>query len=477
MLEHTPATGSEGTGSSIYDSGGSNLDILESVGNSLLEEKTAAVGETSAGVDDTTSGASEGSSAGTAAGSSEPVVRPEWFETAPAEFKALIDHKNIGADAKKWLEEAYDELHGFRNSPVGTREAIAEVAELFPGGVEDMRVAAEGAQAFTREMEQFRSGDPAQQQELLSSLLQDEVGPEAFISMTSNALDLLKETLPRDYTQIAAGVTRAHLDEMSNNKFSTFFDSIRSVAAEYQAKVDAGDQEGAARLASRLGGYALQMGDWWGDYKGKLGYGEKGAEGAGLPRPSIVASKGIDTNDKEVVYAQRDAAHWSSNYIMKHDQMVRPLIEQAVTRDLAARKLDLPQSWKKDVQDFIDSSIKKALGADKQYVALENRVYRRGAPTDPRRWDNSDKVAQVLLNAVKQKAASLIPTLTKQALDRVAELRGGAAKPANADPASKQRGAGGPASGSGSGDKGWEEGLKKGEISTLDAIQRIAGVN
>jgi hypothetical protein len=458
-------------GSSLYDSGGTNLDILESVGNSLLEEKTTADGGSDAGAP--TAAAEASAAEGSAVATTE---RPEWFETAPDELKGLMDHKNVSAEMKKWLEETYGELNGFRTSPVGTREAIAELAEIFPGGIEDMRVAHEQAQAFTREMEQFRSGDPAQQGELLASLLQDEQGPEAFIALTGNALELLKETLPRDYTALASGITQGHLNEVTDGKFASFFDSVRGVAAEYQAKLDAGDQEGAARLASKLGGYALQMADWWGSAKPKLGFGEKTADGAGqLPRPSLVAPKGAEPSDKELVYAQRDANYWAANYMTKHDSMVNPLVNTAVARDLAARKLDLPESWKRDVAAFVADGIKKNLGADKQYSALEQRVYKRGAPQDPRRWDNSEKVAQVLLNAAKAKATALIPGLVKQALDRIAEIRGGGTGKGAAPGAAARTSAGGPPN-SGSGKGEWEQEMKEGKISSLDAIQRIAGV-
>lgn len=469
-LETPGAAAAADTGSSIYDSGASNLDILESVGNSVIEENSPAAGGSGTGVSETTEPGASGTDGGAAG---DTLARPEWYESAPAELKGLLDHGNVSAPMKKWLEEAYGELNGFKNSPIGSREAVQELGELFPGGIEDMRVAHENSQAFAREMEQFRSGDPGQQGELLAGLLQDENGPEAFISLTGNALELLRDSLPRDYTALASGITKGHLDEVTDGKFSSFFDSVRGVAAEYQAKLDAGDNEGAARLASKLGGYALQMSDWWGTAKNKLGYGEQGAAAATPGRPAVVGNKGADPNDKDVQYAQRDAQYFTTNYIAKHDGLVRPMVNSNLAKELSARKMELPEKWKQDVMNYVENGIKQNLVKDKQYRALETRIYKRNS-TDPRRWDNSEKVAQVLLSNVKARAEKLVPVLLKQALDRLSELRPGAAR--QQQPGEKIRTGATTPSGGGGGNN-WEADLKDGKISSVDAIQKMAGLN
>jgi hypothetical protein len=471
MTPETPgAAAAADTGSSIYDSGASNLDILESVGNSLIDESSPAAGGSGTGVTDPAAPGASGTEGGAAG---EQPARPEWYETAPAELKGLLDHGNVSAPMKKWLEETYGELNGFKSSPIGSREAVQEITELFPGGVEDMRVAHEQSQAFAREMEQFRSGDATQQSELLAGLLQDEAGPEAFISLTSNALELLKETLPRDYTAVASGITKGHLDEVTDGKFSSFFDSVRGVASEYQAKLDAGDHEGAAKLAAKLGGYALQMSDWWGTAKNKLGYGEQAAATPGA-RPSLVPNRGVDLNDKDVQYAQRDAQYFNTNYISKHDSLVRPMVTSNLTKELTARKMELTDKWKNDIMSFVENGIKQNLIKDKTFAALEARIYKRNS-ADPRRWDNSEKVAQILLNNVKSRAEKLVPVLLKQALDRLSELRPGTQR--QVQPGEKIRtGAGGPGAGGGGGNS-WEADLKDGKISSVDAIQKMAGLN
>lgn len=459
-------SGGSGDSGSLYDSGASNLDILNTIGNELIDQSSPA----------TPPGAPPTDAAGSAvpppvdgAGAAGEAAKPEWFETAPDQLKGLLAHQNISADQKKWLEETFGELNTFKGTPIGTKEAVQELAELYPGGMDDIREAYTNAQEFVKEMAQFNSGDPGQQTELLATLIQQ--NPDAYVSMLGSGAELLKQTLRDDYTSFASNLTHDHLETITDGKFAQFFDGLTQMAKEYTGLSETNPEQ-AAKIASKLGGMALQMADWWGSAKNKLGYGEKASMPVGSRQPAVVPRQ---EDQREVGLAQREANFFASNYILKHDQSVNPLISSAMTRELAARKLDLPQSWQQRVIGLVSQGIKDNLHSDKTYLALENRIYRRGAPNDPRKWDNSDVAARTLLAAAKQRAEKLVPTLLKRALDDIATLRGGAAP--KAQPAAGVRSAGGPTNAGGGGNNSsWEEDLKAGKISGAEAVQRMAGV-
>ena len=460
------------TSPSIYDSGASNLDILNSVGEEVL-----ATHDTT---HDTPSevpvvpGADTAAAAGTptppgAGASGTEEVKPEWYETAPAEFKALMAQQNVSAESKKWLEETYGKYNEIQETPIGNKEAVQELTEMFPGGIEDIREAHQNAAEFVKEMSQFNSGDPAQQTELLATLVQS--NPEAFVSMIGQGAELLKQVLRDDYTAFASNLTHDHLEAITDGKFSQFFDGLSNMAKEYNALADT-NPESASKLASKLGGMALQMADWWGSAKNKMGYGTEKAPHVAGGRAPVVPNQ---PDAREVALAEREANFWTANYMLKHDSMVNPLISSTMTRELAARKIALPQSWQNRVLETVANGIKQNLHSDKTYLALENRIYRRGAPGDPRKWDNSEQASRTLLNAVKQRAEKLVPNLLKRALDDIAALRGTPTpKP---QPGANVRGSErSPAAGGGGNSSGWEQDLKEGKISTAEAVARMAGV-
>jgi hypothetical protein len=462
-------------GSSLYDSGLSNTEILDKIGMDIVEP--------SAKTDDTPPTDATADSTKAAETTTTDVVRPEWFEAAPAEVKAILDHKNVSAETKKWFETHFGEHLALKESPLAVKETLEEIGNLFPGGVDEMKDAIQNAQEFAQEMAQFRSGDPNVQAELLGKLVTED--PDAFVSMVGAAAQMLKQTLRDDYTSFSAGVTKEHLDNVTDGMFATFFDGVAKIAEEYEklnnsprATDEIGQkqqQEQIDNIVSRLAGYALKMASWWPNAKGKLGYGAATASAAesGV-RPAVVRG-GTDPNSPEMVYARKDAGYFQSDYAMKHDHTVGPMIQAALTRDLKARKLeDLPRSWQQDVFKLVDQRIKQTLAADKAFVALENRLYKRGALDDPRKWDNREPVKQQLLSAAKQRAEKLIPSFLKQALDRIVELRG-SQKSAAAAGAGTRTGTTTPAAGGGTGK--WEDELKEGKIDNLTALQRMAGIS
>lgn len=453
---------------SLFDSGASNIDILESIGSDILSEHGSSE-PSPAATSEGASGTPLSPGAG-AAGSEDTTPRPEWFETAPEPLKGLLGQQNISADAKKFLEETYGELNSFKSSPYGSKESVQELSELFPGGIEDVRSAHENAALFTRQMEQVYSNDPSQQMEMLSQIVT--TNPDAFVTMIGTASELLKQTLRDDYTSFASGLAHDHLESITDGKFSGFFDGVSKMVSEYHGLAET-NPEAAARVASKLASASMQMADWWGGAKNKLGYGERTASSVTSARGAVAINKPDDS--REVSLAQREANFFTSNYMLKHDAGVAPLISQAMTRELAARKMELPGNWQKRVEQIVADGIKSNLAQDKTYLALENRYYRRGAPNDPRKWDNSEQAAKTLLSAARQRAEKLVQPLLKKALDELSTLRPQAAP--KAVPGAAIRGGGGsPAAGAGSGGAGnWEQELKEGKISGADAVMRIAG--
>jgi hypothetical protein len=467
MSTQPNATTSEG----LYSSGADNEVILDKIGEEVLDSHApAAGGETADG--SLAPAAADGAAADGAVAA--PAEVPAWMETAPPELKALLAQGNVSADTKKWLQEIYGDLHGFKETPFGTKEAIGEIVEMFPGGMDEIKEAQQNAATFVTEMSQFRSGDPIEQAELISNLLTNETA-DAFVSFVGVAADMLKQTLRDDYTAFAGRITRQHVDDVTDGNFSKYGESTSAIAAAYNSAVASGDEAAQNKLAGQLAGAALQYASWWnGSAKTKLGYGEQPAAATTGSRPQVVSKNGVDENDQSVIYAKKDAGYFQMNYEMGHDNMVNPMISAMLTRDLGVRKLDLPESWKKDVSSFVASGVKKGLDADPTFVALVNKVYKRGSVSDPRKWDNSDKTKGVLLAAVKQRAEKLLPSLMKQALDRVAELRGASVTPPPKPGAGTRSSAGGPTASAGDKSGGnWKDKIKRGEISNEQALSEL----
>ncbi len=244
------------------------------------------------------------------------------------------------------------------------------------------------------------------------------------------------------------------------------------MAQEYNGLLDT-NPEAAAKLASKLAGAGLEIANWWTGAKNKLGYGEKQATGSpsSTGRAPVVSKQ----DDREVAIAQRESNLWSANYMIKHDQAINPTINQAITKELTARNMtDLPKLWQQRVADFVANGIKSNLSQDKTFLALENRVYRRGAAGDARKWDNSDQAARTLLAAAQQRAGKLVPMLVTKALNEIATMRPATATKTQAGAGSRTSATspGGGQAGSGN----WEQDLKDGKTTSLDVIQRIAGV-
>lgn len=456
---------------SLYDSGASNVDILESVGNAVVDQHSSPAPDNSdsAGVEST---GTPGASGVGVDGAGE--VQPDWMLEAPDTLKAILAHQNLSAEHKKFLTETYGELHGFKSSPIGSSETIQEVSELFPGGMDDIREAHTQASQFRTEMEQYNSGDPAQQTELLSGLLQQ--SPDAFVSMLQAGTGLLKQTLRDDYTAFASDVTREHLDSVTDGKFSGFFDTVSQLNKDYQAAMDSGNADAANKLAGKLAGAALQVADWWGSAKNKIGYGEKAAPS---PNGRVIAGRATEESaGPEFNYAIKEANLWKTNYSMRHDQMAAPLISSVLARDLAARKMELPQLWQQKVSTSVSDRVKSALDGDKQLRALYERVYLRNSPKDPRKWDKSDQAMRTILNHVKPKAERLAAKFMRETLDELSSLNKGAAPTARAATAGAgtRSSATGPSVNAGGGQKAnFEDSIKAGK-SNAEALQDMLGI-
>lgn len=455
----------------LFSSGSSNESILESIGSGIVDshESPASVA-TGTGTGVTEPAVQTESGAGDGAGE----VLPEWFEEAPEQFKAILSHQNLSAEHKKFLQDTYGELHGFKTSPIGQPDALSEVSTLFPGGIEDMRTAATDAQSFRTEMEQFNSGDPEQQTELLAGLLQS--NPDAFVALLHSGSALLNQTLRDDYTAFATGMTKDHLDSISDGRFQSFFDSLTQKANEYSQLLET-NPDAAAKLASRLAGSALQMADWWGSAKAKLGYdGQQQTPSTG--RAPAPVNRSADQNSPEITNAKTQAAMFMTNFQLRHDAAVNPLISSALTRDLSARKMELPGTWQQKVTAHVAAKVKDALANDPQFKALSDRVYTRNSPNDPRKWDRSDQVMRTLMGHVTPKAQRLVEKFMRETLNELATLRGQQPARAAAAGTSMRSSSTGPSSTAGaSGGKGnIEDAIKSGK-SNADALQIALGIS
>ncbi len=168
----------------LYGSGKSDLEILND--DSFLSADAGATADADdadaqgAGGGAATDGASSTDGGAAPAAGTVDVTPPEWLGASPQEMQDLWGRKDLAAPVREFIKSQYEELQSLKSGVLGTAEAVTEVNELFPGGVEDMRSAVENAQVFVREREQFASGDPTQQSEFLGTMLQE--NPDAYVS-------------------------------------------------------------------------------------------------------------------------------------------------------------------------------------------------------------------------------------------------------------------------------------------------------
>lgn len=457
------ASGSE----ELLSSSNSDLDVLDGLADEVItENRPADAGDGAA--------ANEGDPAAAAAAEGEHAeeTAPEWLETAPDELKGLLSSNAVSAQAKEWLKKTFEEFSGFKEGLTGDPEVSAELADLFPGGIEDIRSAHQNSESFRREMAQYESGDATQQTELLSGLLQQ--NPDAFVALVPAGLDLLKQTLRDDWTNVAAGMSREYLDTITDGKFGSFFDAIAELAGNYYKLADANPDE-AAKLAAKLGGSALQMADWWNGAKGKLGYdkaaGERTAPAAGNRNP---AARPTEISEGETRVAMKEAALFEQQLGMSHDRAINPLIQKEIASAMSARGMKLASTWQNKVLAAVAKSIVSNLKSDRAFQAKLLREYHRGDAKRPQSWDKSDRVAQSLVGAAKARAQKLIPMLVKRALDNLSTLTGTKAAAAAAPGAGIR---GGSRTQTATAGAISDEDLKNPAISDGDLLSRLTGVS
>jgi hypothetical protein len=406
-----------------------------------------------------------------AAETKETEPEPEWMETAPEEFKSLTSHANVSKEIKKWLKDSYGELQGFKSSAYGTPEAIQELGELFPGGVEDLRTAAQTVEAYQREKQMLESGDPDQMNEILEEKL---VGnPDAFIAGLHGSLDALKRSnLTPEYNEIAVSMAHDGLESVTDGHFGAFFDGLVGLAQKY-ASLSQTNPEEAGKIAAQLANQGLSLADWWSGAKGKLGFGEKtgpatermiraGATSKPVVRPS-------QTDEREYRLAEREVRQFNGRLADAHSRTISPLITTAAKRELAAAKIELSAEWMADLTGAVDSAIKKNLASDSQFQALMNRIHYGNNRQDIRTYNLSDQAIKTLIDAAKLRATKLIPGLVKKYVGKLAQLnpQAKAAIPGAGIDNGGGRAAGGTAKGS------VQDALKDRRIPVADVLDRI----
>jgi hypothetical protein len=349
---------------------------------------------------------------------------PEWMETAPEEFKTLSSQANVSKEIKKWLKDSYGELQDFKSSAYGSKEAIQELSELFPGGVEDLRAASETVQAYQREKKMLESGDPDQMNEILEEKL---VGnPDAFLASLHGSLDALKRSnLMPEYNEIAVSMAHEGLESVTDGHFGAFFDGLVGLAQKY-ASLSQTNPEEAAKIAAQLANQGLSLADWWAGAKNKLGFGEKtgqpdartiraGAKSTPVVRPS-------QTDEREYRLAEREVRQFNDRLADAHTRAISPLITTAAKRELAAAKIELSAEWLTDLTGAVDSAIKQNLASDSQFQALMNRTHYGGNRQDIRTYNLSDQAIKTMVDAARLRASKLIPGLVKKYVAKLAQL-------------------------------------------------------
>jgi hypothetical protein len=376
-------------------------------------------------------GAGEGGEGGESAVTPEP--EPEWMADAPDEFKGILGHANLKDESKNFLKTIYGELHGFKSSPYGTPEAFQELAELFPGGIEDLRAAQQSLQENSRVQKMLESGDPDQMNEALEERL---VGnPDSFIQQLQGGLDALKRSnLTQEYDDIATILAKERLDSATEGGYAKFHDQLAELANRYNSLV-ASNPEEAAKIAGQLASSALTIAGWWPGAKNKLGFGDP-KERTNITGRSAVVRPG-PTDKRELQAAQRDVDSFNNRYRSEQTAAIRPIFMRALTTEMAARKLTLNDYWKGKVGQEVADELARKFDSDPQLQALINREHYKGNREDLKGYDTSDKVIRNIVTAAKTRADKLIPKLVAQALAHIADLNPGTR---TADPAAGVRG-------------------------------------
>ena len=222
-----------------------------------------------------------------AAAESEP--EPAWMETAPAEFKSVLSHSNVSEASKKFLRDTYGELNDFRATPYGTKEALQELLELYPGGLEDLRSASEIVAAQQKEQRAFELGDP----DAIAQLSADRLvaNSDQFIARLNTDIQTLKDcNLIQEYEAVASGFAKDRLDTVSEGKFEGFADDLAEMARKYNEMPDKG-LGGSATLG---GANRLARAFFWpvlGIKEDKLGYGAPTGQPTAVgARPAVAGS-------------------------------------------------------------------------------------------------------------------------------------------------------------------------------------------
>ncbi len=351
-------------------------------------------------------------------------AEPEWMETAPDEFKAISGQANVSKEIKKWLKDTYGELNDFKSGAYGSREAMQELNELFPGGIEDLRSASESVQAYQREQRMLESGDPEQMSEILEEKL---VGnPDLFIASIQGSLDALKRSnLTPEYNEIATSMAHDGLESVTDGHFGAFFDGLVGLAQKY-AQLSQTNPEEAGKIAAQLANQGLSLADWWSGAKGKLGFGEKTGEApgrtirAGAKTPTVVRPSATD--EREIRLAQREVGQFNARLSDAHTRAISPLITGAAKRELAAAKIELSSEWMADFVGAVDGAIRQNLAADSQFQALMDRVHYAKNRQDVRGYNTSDQAVKTLVDAARLRATKLIPGLVKKYVAKLAQL-------------------------------------------------------
>ena len=355
----------------------------------------------------------------------EPEPEPEWMATAPEELKGILGHTNLKAEAKKWLRDTYGELNDFRATPYGTREAMQELAQLVPGGLDDLKAAMETVREQQRVQRMIESGDPAQMDELLEERLV--AAPDSFIAQLHGGIDALKRSnLTQEYDEIASTLAHDRLEGLTDGGFGKFFDGLAELSATYNRLASGtsdADKAEAQRIAGRLAGSALEVAGWWNGAKGKLGFGQAADRGGAVTsRAGAASSRDSGVDRRETELAQREVSQFNQRHADAYSRMANPLISAALKKEAGAHKLTLSEKMTTKLSERVGQRVIQAITSDPQMVALVTRVHYNGRQDDPRGYNMTDQTVRTLVEAARLRASKLIPRFAAEELADIAEL-------------------------------------------------------
>lgn len=396
---------------------------------------------------------------------------PDWMADAPEEFKTLSSQSNVGKEIKKWLRDTYGELHGFKSSAYGSPEAMQELTELFPGGIEDLRSASETVQAFQREQRMLESGDPDQLNEILEEKLV--ANPDNFLASIHGSLDALKRSnLTPEYNEIATSMAHDGLESVTDGHFEAFFDGLVGLSQKYASLVQTNPEE-AGKIAAQLANQGLSLADWWSGAKAKLGFGEKTGSLTATGRtvrtgakPAVVRPS--ENDEREYRLAEREVRQFNSRLADTHNRTIQPIITAAAKKELTAAKIELSSEWMSDLVGAVDSQIRQNLASDSQFQALMKRIHYVGNQQDIRGYNTSDQTIKQLVDAAKLRAAKLVPGLVRKFVAKLVQLNPQAK---SATPAAEISGGGGGGRREIKGSV--QDALKDRKLSVKDTLDRI----